>query len=112
MKRAGKFHIGLAVALMALAGCASTRSVSVGSDVTYRLEVVNQMPQAMTVFWSDGGEPRMLGSVGSGRTESFVIAGAGSTNVSITARDAGGTRRGGPYSVTLEAGVVKRVVVR
>jgi hypothetical protein len=113
MTRTTRFRIGLTLALLiAAGGCASTRSVTVGSDVTYRVDVVNQMAQAMTVYWSDGGSPRLLGSVGSGRTERFVIAGASSTSVAITARDAGGSRQAGPYAVTLEAGVVKRVIVR
>lgn len=111
--RIRRFHPALVLALALVAGaCASTRSVSVGSDATYPIEVVNQMPHAMTAYWSDGGEDRMLGSVGSGRTERFLIAGNRSTSISVTARDANGTHTVGPYSVTLEAGVPKRVVVR
>jgi hypothetical protein len=105
--------LGLALALALVAtACASMRSVSVGSDPSYPIEVTNQMPHAMTVFWSDGGEPRALGAVSSGRTQQFRIVGNRTSSVSITARDANGTHSVGPFSVTLEPGVIKRVVVR
>jgi hypothetical protein len=103
--------LGCVLVLLTTA-CASRRPVSIGSDVTYPVEVVNQLSQSMTVYWSDGGEPRLLGPVGAGRTERFLIVGSGSTSVSITARDAGGAQRAGPISVVLEAGVTKRVIVR
>jgi hypothetical protein len=105
--------LGLAWTLIFLTtACASMRSVSVGSDTSYPIEVTNQMPHAMTVFWSDGGEPRALGAVSSLRTQQFKIVGNRTNSVSITARDANGTHSRGPYSVTLQAGVVKRVTVR
>ena len=98
---------------VASANCASMRGVEVGSDsaATYSIEVSNTMPHAMTVSWSDGGSAKMLGSVGSGRTERFIIAGAKATSVSITARDANGTHTRA-YDVSLVAGSTQKVTVR
>jgi hypothetical protein len=113
MTRIRMLQLLLGLAVTVFAGCASMRGASVGTDPVYAIEVANQMPHAMTVFWSQsGGEPRSLGTVASGRTERFVIAGNTTNTISVTARDTNGTHRTGPYSVTLEAGVTKRVIVR
>jgi hypothetical protein len=104
--------LGLVAILVAAAGCASMRSVSVGSEeANYSIDITNTMPHAMTVSWSDGGQPRSLGSVGSGRTERFIIAGAKSANVSIIARDANGTHTRS-YDVSLTAGTPQKLTVR
>ena len=93
--------------------CASMRGVSVGSDssATYAVEVTNTMPHAMTISWSEGGDEKSLGSVGSGRTERFIVAGAKSTQVTLMARDANRTHTRS-IPVTLVAGSTQRVTVR
>jgi hypothetical protein len=94
------------------ASCASMRGVSVGSDTaSYAIDVTNSTARSADVYWSTGGDPKLLGSVGPGRKEHFIIAGATSTNVSVTARDASG-RTLGPYSVVLAPGVTKAVTLR
>jgi|SRR5687767_15054026 hypothetical protein len=104
--------LALFAILFASAGCASMRGVSVGSEeANYSIDVTNTMPHSMTVSWSDGGETKLLGSVGSGRTERFIIAGAKSSSVSITARDANGTHNRS-YDVSLVAGSTQKVTVR
>jgi hypothetical protein len=118
MRRLSRTLGGLLVTLLATAACASTRGVRVGSGdesgsgTTYRIEVVNQTSRQLTVYWSDGGEPRALGGVSAGRTEYFIIAGNRTNTVTITANDASGTTRSGPHSVTLQAGVTRRVQLR
>lgn len=106
-----------AAALLTLpvaAGCASMRSVSVGSDSTdtYAIEVTNTRSYTMTVYWTDGGNAKDLGPVGAGRRERFIIAGASSNTISVGAREAAGTRTAGPYTVTLQAGVTRQVTLR
>jgi hypothetical protein len=103
----------LLLTLLPLTGCASMRGASVGTDTaTYRVSVTNQTGRTMTVSWSEaGGTSRPLGEVAAGRTESFVIAGATGTTVSITARASGG-QTSGPYTVSLISGEVQRVTLR
>jgi hypothetical protein len=93
--------------------CASMRGVSVGSDSasTYAVEVSNTMPHAMNITWSDGGDEKALGSVGSGRVERFIVAGAKSTQITVLARDANRTHSRS-IPVTLVAGSTQRVTVR
>jgi hypothetical protein len=87
------------------------RGVSVGSDSTYAVEVSNTMPHAMNITWSDGGDEKSLGSVGSGRVERFIVAGAKSTQITLLARDANRTHSRS-IPVTLVAGSTQRVTVR
>jgi hypothetical protein len=96
-----------------LSGCASMRGVSVGSDssATYAVEVTNTMPHSMNIAWSDGGEEKTLGSVGSGRAERFIVAGAKSSQITLTARDANRTHSR-TIPVDLVAGTTQRVTVR
>ena len=93
--------------------CASMRGVSVGSDSasTYAVEVNNTMPHVMNISWSDGGDEKSLGSVGSGRVERFIVAGAKTTQVTLMARDANRTHTRS-IPVTLVAGSTQRVTVR
>jgi len=103
-------------ALMAIAllcsSCASMRGVSVGSETaSYAVDVTNTTARSADVYWSTGGEPKLLGNVGPGRKEHFIIAGATSTNVSVTATDTSG-RTLGPYSIVLAPGVTKAVTLR
>jgi hypothetical protein len=92
--------------------CASMRGVSVGSEAaTYAIEVLNSTGRSAEVYWSAGGSPKLLGSVGAGRRERFIIAGATSSSVSVTAKDTSG-RTLGPYNVDLQAGVTKSLTLR
>jgi hypothetical protein len=101
-----------AVALTTVtAGCASMRGVSVGSEsANYAVEVTNTMPHSMAIYWSDGGEEKLLGNVGSGQVERFIIAGSKTPRVTITARDANRTHSR-PYTVDLTAGTTQRIRV-
>ena len=105
----------LAIFLMLLfvsAGCASSRGVSVGSEASnYAVDVTNRTGSAVDVFWSTGDQPKMLGNVGPGRKEHFIIAGSKSATVSITAQNSGG-KSFGPYAVTLQAGGTRAVTIQ
>jgi hypothetical protein len=103
---------GATLILTATAGCASTRSASVGTDATnYSIDATNSTGQTVTVYWSDGGEPRMLGSVGPNATERFIIV-TRNPSVSITATGGNPSRTRGPYQVTLVANSPQRVTIR
>ena len=111
--RLNRSFLGALLLLVTLSSaCASMRSVSVGSEgATYSIEVLNSTGRSADVYWSTGGNPKLLGSVGAGRRERFVIAGATSSSVSVTARDTSG-RTLGPYNVDLQAGVTKSLTLR
>lgn len=101
-----------AIVVLATTGCASMRSASVGTDPgNYSIDATNQMGHSMTVFWSEGGDERMLGSVAAGRTERFIVT-SSTPNVTILARDANRTHTAGPWQVTLVAGSPQRVTIR
>jgi hypothetical protein len=102
-----------ALLLVAATGCASTRGVSVGTDTsgTYAIDVTNSSGSSVDVYWTSGGDPKMLGTVAAGRKEHFIIAGATSNLINVTATSSGG-RSLGPYPVVLEAGVTKPVTIR
>ena len=70
-----------------LAGCARGVSLNTDPGETYAISVVNPMPHAMIVSFDDGSGARLLGTVGAGRTERFVIAGAANPTVSVVAHD-------------------------
>ena len=75
------------VALSALTGCARSVALDTEPGQTYAVSVVNPMPHAMIVSFDDGSGTRLLGTVGAGRTERFVIAGSANQTVSIVAHD-------------------------
>jgi len=103
---------GLFVLVALSQGCASTRSVSVGSDTpTYSVDVTNQMSHTIWIHWSDGGSTKHLGSVGGGRTERLIVAGAKSASVTFTANDANNAHTR-TYPVTLAAGSTQKITVR
>jgi hypothetical protein len=94
------------------AGCASTRGASVGTDTAnYSIDAVNTMGHSMTVYWSAGGEPRMLGAVPANGTERFIVA-TSNPSVSFTATGGNPTHTRGPWQVTLVAGSPQRVTIR
>jgi hypothetical protein len=92
------------LAAVTLQGCA--RPLSVGSEPspTYRIAVSNTMPDEMIVSYNDGRGPRLLGAVPAGRVETFVVGGAASPGITISARDSTGTRTFGPAPVQLLLG--------
>jgi hypothetical protein len=102
------------VAIMAftIAGC--SRAISVGSSAagtSYAVSVTNATGSSMDVYFTDGSE-HSLGTVGSGKTEHFRIAGARTTIVSIIGRAQAGSRQSGPYQVNLQAGGTATVTLR
>ena len=110
--RLTRSFLALIALILVSSSCASMRGVSVGSDTaSYAIDVTNTTARSADVYWSAGGDPKLLGSVGPGRKEHFIIAGATSSNVSVTARDTSG-RTLGPYSVLLAPGVTKAVTLR
>lgn len=97
-----------------LAAPACTRAMHVGSDPApvYRLLVSNQLGEAMLVSYNDGSGDRLLGSVPAGRSDSFVVAGSASADISVSARNSAGTRSAGPWTVRLVAGEQVTVQLR
>jgi hypothetical protein len=75
------------VIIAALAGCARSVALNTDPGQTYAVSVTNPMPHAMIVSFDDGSGVRLLGTVGAGRTERFVIAGSAAPTVSIVAHD-------------------------
>jgi hypothetical protein len=106
-------RIALLLALAtAAAGC--TRALSVGSEPApvYRLAVTNEFAESMIVSYNDGRGDSMLGAVAAGRTETFVVAGATSPAVTVSARNASATRSFPATRVDLVAGDVVTVRLR
>lgn len=87
---------------------------AIQSDPTnaYSIQVSNPMPHAMVVSYNDGRAPAMLGTVGPGATERFIVASPASTTIAITATDAGNTHRVGPISVMLSPSATAQVTLR
>jgi hypothetical protein len=102
----------LLVTAALLGGC--SRAVSVGSDtsVAYAVEVRNTLAVDMIVSYDDGSGAHALGAVQGGRTERFIVASPRTTAVTISARNASGTRVSGPFPVQLQAGQTQRVDLR
>lgn len=53
--------------------------------------VTNSMPHTMIVAVDENGEPRDLGPVASGETETFTVEGESDSEVDLVARDEGET---------------------
>ena len=75
----------------AAAGCARSVALDTDPGETYAVSVVNPMPHPMIVSFDDGSGSRLLGTVGAGRTERFVVAGSANQTISIVAHDEGQT---------------------
>ncbi|CAN5633835.1 hypothetical protein BH23GEM9_BH23GEM9_05860 [soil metagenome] len=101
----------LTLALL-LAGCA--RAMQVGSEPgpVYRLAVQNQFAEPMIVSYADSRGQGLLGTVPAGRTEHFTIANPATLSISVTARNAAGSRSAGPFAVQLVAGEAQTVLLR
>ncbi len=81
---------GPALILVALAAaCAGAQTVQVETDPdrTYSIEVRNPTDEPMIVSYDDGSGVRLLGTVGGGQAEHFVIAGARSADIAVIAVD-------------------------
>jgi hypothetical protein len=90
----------LAATALALTGCARAMSVTADPRPVHRITVQNEFAEAMIVSYDDGRGDALLGMVPAGQTEHFVIASqAGS--VTVSARNAAGSRTAGPYTVHL-----------
>lgn len=107
-----KKQMPLLVALaLAVGACASMRGVDYGSGdpgQTYAIQVTNQRAGTITVSYSTGASSNELGTVGSGRTERFVIPMEAPGSVTISAVTTGGTSAG-TRTVTLQPGVTTRI---
>lgn len=89
-----RLHVFLPVVLLlAVAASACARGVDFEPDpgAATAINVINEMPHAMIVWFDDGEGERLLGTVSAGTTDRFVIAGTGATTVSVVARDEGTT---------------------
>ncbi|HSJ23442.1 MAG TPA: hypothetical protein VK929_02080 [Longimicrobiales bacterium] len=95
-----------------LAGC--VRALDVGSEPSpvYRLTVANDLAEEMIVSTSDSQGTSLLGAVPPGRAETFVVAGTRGAAISVTARNATGSRTVGPLQVTLALGETVTVRLR
>lgn len=104
--------------LLLLAACAASfacaRAMDVGSDPrpVYRLTVDNRLAEPMIVSYADTRGQALLGTVPAARSEFFTIASPASATVTVTARNAAGTRTAGPYQVQLIAGETVTVQLR
>jgi hypothetical protein len=82
----------LAILLLVTASaCARPVDFDVDPQQTQALNVINDMPHPMMVWFDDGTGERLLGTVAAGSRDRFIIAGATATTVSVVARDQGGT---------------------
>ena len=103
----------LLLTLLALTGCA--RGMSVGSSTpadTFSINVQNMTGLTMVVTYDDGRGDAMLGTVNAGATERFIIAAPATQTVSVRGEAVSGSRRSGPYTVTLVAGTAQTVRLR
>ena len=112
-RRGLRFWLLATILLAVSTGCARAVSVGSGTNPVYPIEVRNDHDQDMIVSYSDGtNAPGVLGTVRANQTERFLIAAPARTAVTITAVNAAGTLRSGPYSITLGAGQTVTVVLR
>jgi hypothetical protein len=93
-----------ACALLTLSACA--RAMQVGSEPTpvYRIVVTNQTSETLIVGYNDGRGESIFGAVPANSSDTFVVARPADLAITVTARNAAGTRTIGPLSVQLRAG--------
>jgi hypothetical protein len=77
------------VALVLAAATACARPMDFDPDLhqTHAINVINPMPHAMVVWFDDGTGERLLGTVASGSSDRFVVAGTTATTLTVVARD-------------------------
>jgi uncharacterized lipoprotein YajG len=106
-------RVALLLTLFALAGC--SRGMNVGSPSpaeTFSISVQNMTGVTMVVSYDDGRGDAILGAVNASSTERFIIAAPATQTISVRAEAVAGTRRSGPYTVTLVAGTPQTVRLR
>jgi hypothetical protein len=103
-----------ALLLLALLITACARPIIVGSEprAVFSVMVHNDLQEAMIVSYNDPRGEALLGTVPAGASQRFEIANPPSADITITARNAAGSRRAGPFPVTLIAGTVQAVHIR
>ncbi|MEJ2677721.1 MAG: hypothetical protein P8174_01445 [Gemmatimonadota bacterium] len=94
-----------------LGACSHAMHAETNPERTYAIAVENPLAEAMAVSYDDGTGSRLLGMVEAGQTERFVLAGAQSSEITLTAvsEDRTTTIR---KSVTLRPGSVVHVTLR
>lgn len=100
-------------AVLLISGCA--RGMSVGSSTpaeTFSINVQNTTGVTMVVTYDDGRGDAILGTVATGATERFIIAAPAAPTITVRGAATSGSRRAGPYTVTLHAGSPQTVVLR
>jgi hypothetical protein len=114
MPRPFRIVVGAVASIALLITASCTRAVSVGSEPrpVFAIQVRNALNEEMIVSYDDGTGARALGSVLAGGTERFVIASAARTTITVSARNAGGTRTAGPYTIQLAPGSTPLVTLR
>jgi hypothetical protein len=103
-----------ALLLLALLIPACTRPIVVGSEprAVFSIMVHNELDEAMIVSYNDPRGDALLGTVPPGGRQRFEIANPPTAAISVSARNAAGSRRAGPYPVQLIAGTVQAVHIR
>lgn len=103
----------LLLSIVAISGCA--RGLEVGSATpaeTFSISVQNMTGVTMVVSYDDGRGDAILGTVNASATERFVIAAPATQTVTVRGEAVTGSRRAGPYTVTLIAGTPQTVRLR
>ena len=99
--------------LLFISGC--SRGMSVGSSTpaeTFSINVQNTTGVSMVVSYDDGRGAAILGTVDAGATERFIIAAPATLTISVRGEAVSGSRRSGPYTVSLAAGTPRTVLLR
>lgn len=68
-------------------GCAGAMEFETDPRQTQAINVINQMPHAMVIWFDEGDGERLLGTVAAGSSDRFVIASPGVSTLSVVARD-------------------------
>jgi hypothetical protein len=79
---------------------------------TFSISVHNMTGTTMVVSYDDGRGDAILGSVAASATERFIIAAPATRTISVRGEAVTGSRRAGPYTVTLVAGTPQTVRLR
>lgn len=108
-----RFFPSLIILILATSGC--SRGMDVGSAApaeTFSISVENMTGVTMVVSYDDGRGDAILGTVNASATERFVIAAPATQTVTVRGEAVTGSRRAGPYTVTLIAGTPQTVRLR
>ena len=103
----------LLLSILTISGC--TRGMDIGSATpaeTFSITVENMTGVTMVVSYNDGRGDAILGTVNASATERFVIAAPATQTVTVRGEAVTGSRRAGPYTVTLIAGTPQPVRLR